>query len=125
MDIFYGILIWVGVFIAYFLVEFIINLFFTYKIKHVTEGDYNKAAIAGSISTFLFMFSTLIAAVLGTSLVGGEHSGELFSRVFADSKILIIIWTTLGLAVGNFCATISIPVIEKKIKKNKEKGNKI
>lgn len=121
MDIFYGILIWILVFIAYFLVEFVINLFFTYKIKHVTEGDYKKAAMAGSVSTFLFMFSTLIAAVLGTALVGGIHSEELFSNVFLDSKLVFIIWTTLGLAIGNFCATISIPVIEKKLKNRKNK----
>lgn len=124
MDFIYGILIWLGVFIGYFLVEFVINIFFTYKIKHVSQGDYPKAALAGSISTFLFMFSTLIAAVLGAGLVGGDNQDTLFSNVFVDSKLLFIVWTTLGLAAGNYCATISIPIIENKLKRNKEKENK-
>lgn len=119
MDILISALIWVGVFILYFLVEFVINLFFTYKIKHVGTGEYNKAALAGSISTFLFMFSTLLAAVLGTALVGGDNVGSVFSESFFNLKIVFILWTTFALSVGNYCATISIPFIEKKLKKNK------
>ncbi len=113
-------LIWIGVFALYFFVEYIINLFFTYKIKHVGSENYTKAAFAGSVSTFLFMFSTLLAALLGVTLIGGENTGELFSSAFFDLKIVFIIWTTLALSIGNFCATISIPLIEKILKKRKK-----
>ncbi len=109
--------IWLGVFVLYFAVEFVINLFFTYKIKHIGTGDYTKAAMAGSISTFLFMFSTLLAAAVGVALIDGV---SVFSQAFVDSKILFILWTTFALSVGNFCATIAIPLIEKVLKKNKE-----
>lgn len=115
-----GFLIWLGVFAGYFLVEFVINLFFTYKIKHVAQEEYTKAAFAGSISTFLFIFSTLIAAVIGVSLIGSGHENDLFSNTFFDSKILFMLWTTFALAVGNFCATISIPFIESKLFKGKK-----
>ncbi len=113
-------LIWVGVFIAYFLVEYVINLFFTYKIKHVSQGDYLRAAMAGSVSTFLFMFSTLIAAGLGVALIGQEHAGSDFSAAFFDLKIVFILWTTFALSVGNFCAVVSVPVVDKILKGNKK-----
>ncbi len=121
MDILISVMIWLGIFTVYFLVEFVINLFFTYKIKHVGNGDYKLAAMAGSISTFLFMFSTLLAAGLGTALIGGNNVGTEFSKTFFDSKIVFIVWTTLALSIGNFFATISIPLLEKIFKKEEEK----
>lgn len=112
-------LIWLTVFTCYFIVEFVINIFFTYKIKHVSSGEYTKAAWAGAVSTFLFIFSTLLAAILGISLIDGVTE---FSHAFFDSKLLFIVWTTLGLTVGNFMATISIGHFERKREeKNKEK----
>lgn len=113
-------LIWMGVFIAYFSIEYIINIFFTYKIKHISQGDYIRAAFAGSVSTFLFMFSTLIAAVLGVALIGSSNEGELFSSTFLDSKLLFIFWTTLALAIGNFCAVMSVPRLDKILKGRKK-----
>lgn len=115
MDVIITILVWIGIFLAYFSVEFVINLFFTYKIKNVSESDYKMAGIAGSISTFLFMFSTLLAATLGQSAFVSNH--------FFGSTILFLFWTTTAYSLGNYFATISIPHIERKIK-DKFKKNK-
>lgn len=81
MIVFIGLLSWIGTFTLYFLVEFIINIFFTYKIRHVSKDNYNKAAIAGSISTFLFMFATLLAMLLATN-------SDLMSTLFMKDDSL-------------------------------------
>ena len=110
MDGFIIFLVWLLVFVAYFIVEFIINLFFTYKIKHVSDGDYKRAAITGSISTFLFMFSTLLAATA---------TSDFINNFFFDMTILFLFWTVLAISFGNFWATMLIPKIEKILEKRR------
>ncbi|BDU67601.1 MAG: hypothetical protein TYPL_2540 [Candidatus Tyloplasma litorale] len=118
MNYFLGILTWIFVFVCYFSVEFIINIFFTYKIKYISKDDYKKAAFAGSTSTFLFMFSTLLAAILGSNLVDGNTK---FSHYFLDKWVVFLFWTTFSLSMGNFWATLTIPILDRKFKKRKEK----
>jgi len=107
-------LVWIVVFFVYFLIEFIISLFFTYKISFVSKDDYNKAAIAGATSTFLFMFSTLIAAYLSSQ-------SNFINKWFFSSPLLFLFWTTTSLTIGNFTATMLIPRINKIILKRKKK----
>ena len=107
-------LVWIVVFFVYFLIEFIISLFFTYKISFVSKEDYNRAAMAGATSTFLFMFSTLIAAYLSSQ-------SSFIKEWFFNSPLLFLFWTTTSLTIGNFTATMLIPKINKIISKRKKK----
>lgn len=126
MDIFICIISWIGIFFLYSLTEFVINLFFTYKISYVAKNDFQRAAIAGSISTFLFMFSTLLAILLATN---EEVFKVLFINEINDDsiklwmQIIYLFVTTCAFAIGNFLATISIPKLSKRKekKKNEEK----
>lgn len=112
------VLVWFLIFLIYFAIEFVISLFFTYKISFVSKNDYNKAAVAGATSTFLFMFSTLIAAYV-------TNQQGFIDEWFFCSALLFLFWTTSSLTIGNFCATLLIPHINKKIEKRKqEKNNK-
>ncbi|NQX83434.1 MAG: hypothetical protein HRS50_01810 [Mycoplasmataceae bacterium] len=124
MNIFLGLLGWIGIFLLYFIIEFIINLFFTYKISYVTKNDYNKAAITGAIATFLFMFSTLLAMLLSSNI-------SLMSFLFMNNtssfeieiwmQIIYLLITTISFAIGNFAGTISIPKINKFLKREDKK----
>lgn len=108
--------VWIGLFLLYFSVEFVISIFFTFKIKHVAESEYTKAAFTGSMSTFLFMFSTLLAAWMASTTFADDY--------FFNSVILMLFWTTLSLALGNFLATISIPKMQKIFNRNKKSKEK-
>lgn len=116
MNGFENALVWFGVFLIYFLVEFFVSLLFTYKISFVSKDDFQKAAIFGSISTFLFMFSTLNAAYFASQT-------SFIDDWFFSSSLLFLFWTTVSLTIGNFFATILVPKINKLIEK-KNKGKK-
>ncbi len=104
------ILIFSTAFVGYFIVEFVINLFFTWKIKAIGENKYTQAAIAGSIATFLFIASIFLGTII-TYLTGTRDTQWELS-----SQIILALTIVLGMALGNFVATISIPKIERKIK---------
>ncbi len=107
------ILIYTTAFVGYFIVEFIINLFFTWKIKSIGEDKYTQAAIAGSIATFLFIASIFLGTII-TYLTGLDGTSW---KTWEQVTLALII--CLGMAIGNFTATVSIPKIERKIKGNK------
>ena len=109
-------LIWIAVFFIYFIIEFVISMLFTYKIAFVSKDNYNKAAFFGATSTFLFMFSTLIAAYV-------MNQSTFIDNWFFSSPLLFLFWTTISLTIGNFCATIIIPKINK-ILLNRKNSNK-
>jgi len=83
MHIFITIIIWLSIFALYFLTEFMISFFFTYKIANVAKEKYTAAAFTGATSTFFFMFSTLLAAYLS--------KGNFVNNYFFSSSILFII----------------------------------
>ncbi len=110
-------LVWIGVFFIYFTIEFVIAIFFTYKIAFVSKDNYTNAAFCGATSTFLFMFSTLVAAYVSSK------TGFLDDWFFG-SALLFLFWTTSSLTTGNFIATLLIPKINKLILKRKNKNKK-
>ena len=113
MHIFIIILVWLAIFLLYFLTEFMISFFFTYKISNVAKEKYTAAAFTGATSTFFFMFSTLLAAYLS--------KGHFVDYYFFSNSLLFIVWTALGLTVGNFTGTVLIPKFNKLINKFKER----
>lgn len=122
MPILISILSWVGIFLLYFIVEFVINLFFTYKIAHVSEKDFKKAALAGSISTFLFVFTTLLAMLFTSNinLMNVLFVGDASDGIQMWMQLTYLFITTLAFSMGNYCATVSIPKLNKLLEGKKE-----
>lgn len=79
------------------LIEMVINYFFNKKIYYVTQKNSKKAAINGSIATFLF--STLVVGL--ASLIGFTGWYEVWWLT-----IIYTLSSAVSIALGNYVSTI-------------------
>ncbi len=126
MSIFLILLLWILIFILYFMVEFSISIFFNYKISFVSKDNFKSAAIMGSISTFLFVFTTILAMLFSTNVtliktLFNDDSINSVDDIEIWMQIVFLLYTTFAFSTGNFTATILIPRINKKFEKIKNR----
>ncbi len=74
------------------LLEFIISFFFNYKIYWITKENYLFAGIYGATATFLYMIMS--GAVVYVSAI--------------EENFILLIFSAILIAVGNFASTIAI-----------------
>ena len=95
---------------AYIVAELIISYFFNRKIEMIGKKDFNRAAMFGSTSTFLFLISAFLGGVIG--FYGGLDGAWLW---------VYPIFVAAGSAIGNYLATI----LQGYVVRREEEGNPV
>lgn len=88
-------------------VELFVSFFFNYKIYLITERKFFYAAILGSITTFMFIIMSGFIAYIAS----------------IEEVWWFILLSALTISIGNFFATILVPIVDKRVRAYRESKN--